>query len=135
MGTMRACPYQNNNAFSKAYSKWFFRPFYEVPLNVDDLAEHIAKDSKLERSKVSTITSAIMKQMGELLCNGHPIRVPHLGLMKLGATSKGVETLKEYNAGTEITDLYVLLTPNKEIKNAIRGIKFMKYIKEKKTPV
>ncbi len=131
MGSIRAEPYQNTNVSSRAYGKWFFRPFYDQTLDVEELAKQIMWDSKVERSKISAVVSAIVKQMREHLCNGKPIRVPHLGLLKLGASSKGVATLQEYNAGTDIKSLRVLLYPEPEIKEELRAMKYVKYIPPK----
>lgn len=128
MGSLRVEPKQNHNEHSTAYGKWYFKPYYNQTLDVAELAAHIAKDSKVERSRIPMITNAIVKQMGELLCNGHPIRVPHLGILKLGVSSEGTETVTEYNARTAIRDLYVMLVPDKEIKKALREMKFIKFI-------
>ena len=128
MGNLRVEPKQNNNEYSTAYGKWYFKAYYNQTLDVEELSAHIAKDSKVERSKVSMITNAIVKQMGELLCNGHPIRVPHLGILKLGVSSEGTDTVTEFKAGTHIKDLHVMLVPDKEIKKALREMKFTKFI-------
>lgn len=128
MGSLRVEPKQNHNEHSTAYGKWYFKAYYNQTLDVTELAAHIAKDSKVERSKVSMITNAIVKQMGELLCNGHPIRVPHLGILKLGVSSEGTDTVTEFNARTAIKDLHVMLVPDKEIKKALREMKFTKFI-------
>lgn len=131
MGSIRAEPYQNTNISSTAYGKWYFRPFYDQELDVEELARQIMLDSKLERSKVQTVVSAVIKQMREHLCNGKPIRVPHLGLLKLGVSSKGVATVQEYNAGTDIKNLRILLYPDSEIKAELRAMKYVKYIPPK----
>lgn len=56
--------------------------------------------------------------------NGHPIRVPHLGILKLGVSSKGAESIQEYNAHTDIKDLYVALVPDQEIKKGLHDLYF-----------
>ena len=132
MGNLRVTPYQNNNSHSDAYGKWYMRAFYNQTLDVTELADHIARDSKVERSKVATITQAVMKQIGELLCNGHPIRVPHLGMLKLGVTSEGADSIQEFNARTAIKDLYIKLVPDTEIKKALRDMKFTKILIDQK---
>ena len=135
MGSIRAEPYQNMNISSTAYGKWYFRPFYDQTLDVEELANQIMWDSKVERSRIQAVVSAVIKQIREHLCNGKPIRVPHLGLLKLGVSSKGVATVQEYNAGTDIKNLRILLYPDPEIKKELREMKYVKYIPPKqKTP-
>lgn len=51
-------------------------------ISVEDLAEHIAADSRVERSKVAVITDSLIKQIREMVLNGHKIVVPHLGSFK-----------------------------------------------------
>ena len=131
MGSIRAEPYQNTNISSTAYGKWYFRPFYDQTLDVEELANQIMWDSKVERSKMQAVVAAVIKQIREHLCNGKPIRVPHLGLLKLGVSSKGVATVQEYNAGTDIKNLRILLYPDQEIKRELREMRYVKYIPPK----
>ncbi|MCH5309197.1 MAG: hypothetical protein J1E58_04980 [Prevotella sp.] len=135
MGRLRVTPWQNNNDFTTGFGKWYMKAFYDKTFDVTELSEHISKDSGVERTLVAAIMQAVMKQVGELLCNGHPIRVPHLGILKLGVKSAGAPTLEEFNARTHIKNLYILLVPDMEIKQAIREMKFVKYVPERKKPI
>lgn len=135
MRILRVTPWQNTNDFTTGFGKWYMRAFYNKALDVDELAEHISKDSGVERTLVASITQAVVKQVGELLCNGHPIRVPHLGMLKLGVSSAGAATLEEFNARTHIKNLHIVLVPDAEIKQAIRKMKFEKFIPERKKPI
>ena len=51
-------------------------------ISVEDLADHISADSRVERSKVAVITDSLIKQIREMVLNGHKIVVPHLGSFK-----------------------------------------------------
>lgn len=134
MGSIRVVPTQNNNSYSSVYGQWFFRVFHNQPFDVVELAKHISNDSKVERAKVVSITQAVLKQIAELLCNGHPIRIPHLGMLKLGVSSKGADSIQEYNARTDIKDLHIVMVPDKEIKKALSEMKFIKYFTDQKKP-
>lgn len=128
MGRINVTPYQNNNSYNEGYKKWYFRTAPFNTLTVDDLANHIALDSKVERAKVSEISRAVLKQIEELLCNGHGIRIPHLGLLRLGVSSKGSDTVSGFNAARHITDLHIVLIPCREVKDEIRKVKFFKVV-------
>lgn len=130
MGTIRVKPVQNNNSYSNAYGKWYMTPHLNATLSVEDLGYHISLDSGVERSKVAEITRAIVKQIDELLCNGHAIRIPHLGLLKLGVKSKGADTVTDFHAGKEIENLHLILKPDKEIKAELKNLKFEKFYYE-----
>lgn len=127
MGSVFVTPYQNKNTKSAAYGKWYFRIFHTQTIVDSDLEDYIAADSKIERSKVGVIDDAITKQIEELLCNGHPIRIPHLGLIKVSVNSEGADTVSEFNAGKAIKNVHLVFTPDKKIKAALRELKFEKF--------
>ena len=134
MGKMRVTPYQNkNDKMVKAYGKWFMRAKPYGALSVEDLSNHIAMDSKVERTLVGEITKAVVKQMKELLMNGHPIRVPHLGLLKVQVSTEGAETKEEFNAGKHVKNAHLILVPTVEIKEEMRKMKFEKDYEPEKT--
>ena len=126
MGRMKVTPYQNTNDKSSAFGKWFMRAKHYGTLTVEDLSNHIAWDSKVERTTVTQITKAVVKQMKELLMNGHPIRVPHLGLLKVQVSSEGAEKEEDYNASKHIKNAHLILIPTVEIKEELRKMKFEK---------
>ena len=77
MGTIRVTPVQNKVSTSISYGKWYMMAKMDQPLTVEELGSHILMDSKIERAQVSEIVRAILRQINELLCNGHAIRIPH----------------------------------------------------------
>ncbi len=134
MGKIWVTPYQNMNEKSDQFGWWYFRPSLYLTITDDDLVDFIARDSKLERSKVYAIHCAITKQIVELLCNGHQLEIPYLGKLKLSVRSKGTQTAEEYNAGTCIKKVRIVLTPDTKIKEELKKVKFQKdFDKEKKT--
>lgn len=135
MGKIRVKPYQNNNMESKAYKKWFMRAFKETKFDINELSIHIESDSRVERAEVVTVNYAVNKQIAELLCNGHPIRIPHLGMLKLGVRSTGTATVSEFNAAVNIKDVHIVLVLDKEIKKELASLKFEKIYDEDKTAI
>lgn len=133
MAIIRVTPYKNNNSKSLAFGKWFMRTFLNSVLDINDLANHMANDSKIERTMVANINSAITRQIVELLCNGHPIRIPHFGLLKLGVNSKGESTVSDFNAGSDIKNVHLLLQIDEELKQELSKIKFEKVYYEMKS--
>ena len=132
MSKIFVTPYPNKNEKSDQFGYWYFRAFLSPTITDDELIQHIASDSKVERTKVFTIHSAIKKQIVELLCNGHQLEIPHLGKLKLSVNSKGTQTAEEYNAGTCIRKVRIILTPNQEIKDALKKVKYQKkFVKTK----
>lgn len=128
-------PYQNNNKKSDYFGYWYFRAKLFPTILSDELVNHIASDSKVERSKVPVVNHAVSKQVTELLCNGHQLTIPHIGILKLSVCSKGAKTAEEYHAGQCITKVRLVLTPCKEIKDELNKVKYRKvYYTKKGTP-
>ena len=124
---MKVTPFLNKNSkMAKAYGKWFMRAKPYGALDMEDLSNHIAMDSKVERTMVSQITKAVVKQMKELLMNGHPIRIPHLGLLKVQVSTEGAVTKEAFNAGKHVKNAHLILVPTTEIKEEMRKMKFEK---------
>lgn len=132
MSKIRVTPYLNKSKFLNE-AKWYMRMYYEQKIDMKELIRHIELDSKVDSSIVEAVVSAIIRQMGELLCNGHPIRIPHFGLVKLGVNSEGVQSVKDYNAGRHVKNVHLTFKPDAEIKAALREIKFEKYVPVKKS--
>ena len=130
MGTIQLKPYKDNNPVSKSYGKWFVGVDHNKPLTVEELCKHIELDSKIERTKVVAVTSAIVKQMEEHLANGHPIVIPYLGTLKLSVESAGAASATAFNAAHHIKRAKVLLVPDTEIKAELRNLKFEKFYYE-----
>jgi nucleoid DNA-binding protein len=127
MGTIRVTPVQNKISTSISYGKWYMMAKMDQPLTVEELGSHILMDSKIERAQVSEIVRAILRQISELLCNGHAIRIPHLGILKVGVTSTGADTVSEYNANTNIKGVHIVLLPDKEIKDELAKLHYEKF--------
>ena len=127
MGTIKVIPVQNMNTESVAYGKWYMKAKMDHTLSVNELESHILMDSKVERSQVSEIVRAILRQVNELLCNGHAIRIPHLGILKLGINSTGTDTVDEWNATNNITGIHVYLLPDQEIKDELARLHYEKF--------
>lgn len=96
-------------------------PMRYSTIDVKDLAEHIAADSRLERSKVSVITDSLIKQVQEMVLNGHPIRIPHLGILKPGLKSKVYDKAMDVT-GAEMS-AKLMFIPSTEIKNDLKSIR------------
>lgn len=132
--------YQNKNPKLKAYGKFYGRVKHSTTIDVKTLCAHTAKDSGIEEAEVVTVFDAVLKQIEEQLCNGHPIKVEGLGTMKVGVSSKGVseqdvkkkypkfdpatEDICKYLSARQVKSAKFLFTPCEEIKTMLRGVKF-----------
>lgn len=124
MGQIRIKLKKNNNISSKSYGLYYG---YVEPYNtmtVDDLTDHVAMDSKIERSEVSEISHALLKQIKQLVCNGHSIEIPHFGTIRMGLESKPADSYAAYNASKHVKGAHIVFTPCTELKSEVRKVKF-----------
>lgn len=132
--------YQNKNDKSKAYGKFYGRVKHTTMVDTQLLCENAAADSGIEEADVAIIFDALLKQIKEQLCSGHPIKVENLGTMKLGISSTGVSTedirkrkpdfdptkedIRKYLTSKMVKGAHFLFTPSDEIKTLLRSVKF-----------
>ena len=140
MGKVEILLRQNNNQKSDHYGEFYGRVRQATPVDAVTLGELTAMDSKIEKSEVIDVYDAQSKQIKELVCNGHAIKVEGLGTFKVGISSKGVseadvkkrypqfdpetEDIRKYLSVKQITKARLLFTPCDEIKQALRSVKF-----------
>ena len=75
----------------KSDGKWYPRVEHYSTIKADALSRLAAEDSRIERSEVQYVTAAIVKQIIELVMNGHSIKVPELGTFSISAKSITVD--------------------------------------------
>lgn len=100
------------------------RPVRYSTIDVNDLADHISADSRVERSKVAVITDSLIKQIREMVLNGHAIEVPHLGIFKPKIKSKMFATEEDMNADSFLAK--VTFRPCAELKRDLQSTRIEK---------
>ncbi len=100
------------------------KPYIYNTINVSDLATHIALDSQVERARVQVIIDSLVKQIQEMVMNGHPIDIPHLGRFKPALRSK--QAINELYFDINQTTVRVVFQPCKELRNDLKAVKFCK---------
>ena len=107
---------------SSLRGKFYGAAYLSTPISENDLNELISQDSQIERSEVAVITDAICKQIKELVCNGHSIKVGTLGTFSLGLKSKAAETDKLVSA-QRVKSARLLLRASQDLKNHLKAVR------------
>ena len=81
--------YQNTNSKSLAFGKYYGAVKHTSTIDAATLCKHAAMDSGIEETHIAVVYDALLKQMKEQVCNGHPIKVDGLGTFKVGISSEG----------------------------------------------
>lgn len=93
-------------------------------ISVEDLADHISADSRVERSKVAVITDSLIKQIREMVLNGHKIEIPHLGSFKPKIKSSMAINPESVDAASFTAK--VKFTPSVELKRDLQASRIEK---------
>ncbi len=140
MGKVTIEVYQNHNSKSESYGKYYGHAVQASTIDEKTLCKHVAMDSGVEESEVAVVYDGQLKQVKELLCNGHAIKMEGLGTFKVGISSEGVsvadvqkryphfdpetEDICKYLTAKQVKSAHLLFTPCEEIKMALCSVKF-----------
>lgn len=141
MAQVKISVYQSTNAKMTNYGRYYGRVKHGNPISVETLCKNVALDSGIAEEQVAVVFDAILKQMKEQLCAGHPIKVDHLGTVKIGIHSNGVsaedvkkkhpdfdpekDDIRRYLTAKLVKKAHLLFNPCTEIKTALREIKYV----------
>jgi predicted histone-like DNA-binding protein len=95
--------------------------FSKIP--TAELIEHAASDSGLSDSMVAASFYAIVKQVKELMLNGHSIELGTLGTLRFSMRCKSAETIEDISA-SNVKTRRILITPSKTLKQALDNVTF-----------
>ena len=104
----------------KSDGNWYTRVEHYSTIKADALSRLAAEDSRIERSEVQYVTAAIVKQIIELVMNGHSIKVPELGTFSISAKSITVDDWNDISCDTMIRKLRLNLRVTDEMRQALK---------------
>ena len=114
--------YQNNNAESKVYQKWYPRIVADETIGLDELAEHMAShNTPFSKGAIKGILTDAVVCTKELLLLGKNVKYPDLAIFSIGLKVKkgGADTKEDFSVAKCITGLKLraratgeLTTPN-----------------------
>lgn len=93
--------------------------------NFKSMSAAVADRCTVTASDAKGVLDAFMTVMLQRLQNGQIVRINDLGSFRMSATSKGVATEKDFNAGG-ITKARIIFTPCKDLKDMCKSISFVK---------
>ena len=132
--------YRNSNHASAAYNNYYGRVKQSTTIDAKELCTYVARDSGIDEGHVMMVFNALIKQMEEQLCNGHPITIDGFFSAKVGIKSKGVsiedvkkrvpgfdpenDDITKYLSANQVISAHLLLTASERIRTLLRSIKF-----------
>ena len=110
---------QRSTAIKQGYS---LRVIRLPKIDSGELAEHVERDSKIDRDRVAYLAGAVAKQIRQLLLNGHKVELGRLGTIGLTCNSRGSDNKKDVTVKNNVKGLKVTFRPSGELKSTMKGV-------------
>ena len=98
-------------------------------IGFDQLVEHIAKDSGMSEGACDGAVRSIVKQVEEMVLNGHTIFIKDLGSFKMSISAKA--PLDEEEAGAkQVYRRRLLFHPSEKLKDEVENTELVSVVKD-----
>lgn len=110
---------QRSTAIKKGYS---LRPYRLPTIDSRRLAEYAEKDSQIDRARVEYIMSSVVKQIKEMVLNGHKVELGDLGVIGLTCQGTGSERQEDVSVKKNVKGLKVTFRPSSYLKEKMAHV-------------
>lgn len=93
-------------------------------IDTDELVKHASDDSGVSEAMVSASFYAIVKQIEQLLLNGHSIQLGRIGTLRFSVKCKSVDNAEDVSTDN-VKSRRILLTPSSHLKMLMRQVKLV----------
>ena len=102
---------------------YLLRPERYSLIDTDELIEMAAGDAGMQEAQIASAYLATVKQIEQLVLNGHSVRLGKIGVISLGIKAKAVEKKEDISAGN-VKSVRLKLKPSSYLKQRIEDINF-----------
>ena len=121
-----------NEEMPKAFNKWYARPVVTETVDLDYIAERIQRNSTAKKSDAKAVLTEMVEVITDALQSSQRVHINGFGTFKIGLSSKGVSTVKDFSITENLKGVRVLFQPettvdsgtHKRVRNMISGIVF-----------
>ena len=110
---------QRSTAIKKGYS---LRPYRLPTIDSRRLAEYAEQDSSIDRARVEYIMSSVVKQIKEMVLNGHKVELGDLGVIGLTCQGTGSERQEDVSVKKNVKGLKVTFRPSSYLKEKMAHV-------------
>ena len=115
--------YQNNQANSEQYKKWYGRSVAIDKVTTDQLAEEIEANCTVKRADILAVLSELVVVMKRELQNSKRVCLDRFGAFKIGISTKAAETAKDFNVNDNVRGVHIIFQPELHIDSTGRRIR------------
>lgn len=99
--------------------KWYAVPSSESAMSGKALTRAATANTSTSAIEMEAAMEYLAAFIPQQLLQGHNIKVPGLGTFRISFKSKGVSDISTFNAGNMISDVRILFTPDKALRDSV----------------
>ena len=112
---------QNTNEhLTGAYQKWYARPVYTGTIDLDGIAERIQRNSTAKKSDAKAVLTEMVEVITDALQASQRVHINGFGTFKIGVSSKGVSSVKDFTITENLKGVHVLFQPEEDVDKATK---------------
>ena len=100
-------------------SKWYAVPSSESAMSGKALTRAATANTSTAPIEMEAAMEHLANYIPQQLLQGHTVKVPGLGSFRVSFKSKGVGDISTFNAGSMISDVRILFTPDKALRTSV----------------
>ncbi len=110
---------QRSTAIKKGYS---LRPQRLPTIDGRELARHVEMDSQIDHARVEYIMASVVKQVKEMVLNGHKMELGELGIIGLTCQGTGSEQQQDVTVKRNVKGLKFTFRPSSYLKEKMARV-------------
>lgn len=103
-----------NEKIAASYEKWYAKAVAIGTKDLDDIAEIVQRNCTVKKSDVKAVLTELPEILKDMLQDSYRVKINGLGAFKMSISSKGAQTVKDFNAAENVTGMRILFLPESE---------------------
>lgn len=99
--------------------KWYGVPKSESPLDVKALTRAATANSTTGPKELEAALELLSNYISQQLLQGHTVKLPGIGSLRLSFRSKGADSVQEFKASEMLYDPRILFTADPELRSRV----------------
>ena len=116
--------------------KWYARAVPTAVINTRQLAEIMQRNCTVKKSDILAVLDELVETMRDQMQDSKRVKLDGFGSFKIGISSNGAATAKDFTASGNIRSMHVVFTPERSTDAAGNRIKqFLQGAKAEELPL
>lgn len=103
--------YKNNRKEGKSAGKWYSRATMLEVVDLDKLADVMQANSTVKKSDIKAVLTELVDVMKQALQDSKRVKLDGFGSFKVGISSLGADSAKDFSVGKHIKGLHIVFQP------------------------